>query len=193
MKLTAQKRNNNRQWLFILSMITLSIFASSQNKNDMATQLSFDYGFGKTYNNYAAALTLKYNVFDALRLAPSFSVFANKKQMKMRALSLDFHYLFTDLNANFFKKLKKYSLTYYPIFGFNIVNATRTDHLINKRSNYSYSFGFNAGAGIEMPPPPKIRKEFKDFRISLELQYIAVDEIYRPLFRLGLSYYFKNS
>ena len=178
-----------RLWLIIITMYLFSIYSNGQNKNDISTEISLDYGFGKHFNNRATTISTRYNLFEIFRIAPEFSYFITKEKMKMKAITLNFHYIFSDKNSNRFPYLKNQGIYYYPIFGFNVINFTRSTQITNK-SNYSYSFGFNVGVGVEYEIPT-LQNVFRDMSVNFEIQYIAADKIYRPLLHFGLIYYFK--
>jgi len=175
----------------LLTMTMISFIGNSQNKNDLSAETSFNYGFGKYFNNRSASICIKYNLFDFLRITSSYSYFIPKTRKKMSELSFNFHYLFSDKNSNIIPVLKNQGIYYYPILGFNVVNSTRSNQIIN-RSNYSFAFGFNGGVGVEYELPT-LQNVFRDMAVNFEIQYIAVDKMYRPFLRFGFVYYFKFS
>ena len=177
-------------WLLLI-MSMFSFIGNSQSKNDLSAETSINYGFGKYFNNRSASICIKYNLFDFFRITSSYSFFIPKAQKKMSEISFNFHYLFSDKNSNIIPVLKNQGLYYYPILGFNVVNTTRSTHIMN-RSNYSYAFGFNGGVGVEYELPT-LQNVFRDMAVNFEFQYIAVDKMYRPFLRFGLVYYFKLS
>ena len=175
--------------LFLFMMYVITVSSHCQKKNDFSAEISLDYGFGKNFNNRATSISARYNLFDFIRIAPAYSYFLKKDYMKMNAITFNFHYLFSDKNANIIPYLRNQGLYYYPILGFNVVNSTRS-YPVTNNSNYSYSFGFNSGIGVEYELPT-LQNVFRNMSVNFEIQYIAVDKMYRPLLHFGLIYYFK--
>ena len=178
-----------RQWLLIFILTMISFISNCQKKNDLSAEVTADYGFGKQFNNRAISISTRYNLFDYFRIAPSYSYFLKKDRIKMNAITLDFHYLFSDKNSNIIPYLKNQGVYYYPILGFNVINSNNAIQIINK-SAYSYSFGFNCGIGVEYELPT-LQNGFRDMAVNFEVLYVAVDKMYRPLLSFGLVYYFK--
>jgi hypothetical protein len=166
-------------------------------RNDISLAVSMDYGFGEYFNNRAATLRLNYNLSEHFRVAPSFSKFLNKENMRMSSVSFDFHYLFSDDNFNAFPKLKNQGIYYYPVFGFHIISASGirgrctscSIEQIRYGENSSYNFGFDFGVGVEYELPT-LYNVFRNMSVNTELLYLTVENYYRPLVRFGLLYYF---
>ena len=168
-----------------------SLYITAQKRNDTSLGISLDYGFDAALNNLAYSFIFNFNLFDQLRISPTYTNFLKKENMRMNSLSLNFHYLMKEtslFNELFFKHTK-----YYPIFGFSIVNTSGlsskctvcTDRQIKFRSNSYYNFGFNFGLGGEFKLP-----DTEKLSINFEFIYSAVENYYRPLIRLGLLYHF---
>jgi hypothetical protein len=166
--------------LFLLFGILFfaSTFSNAQDKRVFSAGLSYDYGFGKDFNNFAATFKLNYYPFDNFRVAPSFSYYLNKNDMKMNAFSFNFNYLLSGLLPDMAPRV-----VFYPIAGFCIANVAASG------SNYLYHFGFDFGVGIDYDLPTLL-PVLKDMTVNFEVQYQAIENFSRPQSFLGIIYNF---
>jgi hypothetical protein len=182
--------------LFLLVSILLYVPVSSkaQDKRIFSAGLSNDYGFGKDFNNFATTFKLNYYLFDNFRVAPSFSYYLDKNDMKMRAFSFNFNYLIPGFLSNAFPTADQ-RVVFYPIAGFCIANIAARRTVCEEctrgssSSNYLYYFGFDFGAGIDYDLPTLL-PVLKDMTANFEVQYQIVENFSRPQFLLGIIYNF---
>ena len=173
----------------------LNFSCHSQKKHNLYSSVSLDYGFGKYFNNRATTISINYIFFDQFGIAPAFSYFIEKDNMKMNAFSLEFIYLFSDVNDFMFPKIKNKGIYYYPIFGFYVVNSSGLKSRCSDCSPKSMplnnhlilNFGFDFGVGVEYELPTS-QNIFRNMSVKFETVYIAVENNYRPLVRFGLIY-----
>ena len=191
------KFNFKRFFFASILFLSSSINSFSQKEGDISLGLSLDYGFGKDFNNYASGLRVEYNLFERFRIAPQFTYYLNKEDMKMVSFSFNFHYLFPELLSNYFPALKNQGVCFYPVAGFLISNFS---HRVNGCSGcsangqdadmkYLYNFGFDFGAGIEYEIPTLL-PILRDMVVNFEVQYQLMDNYTRPLVSFGLLYNF---
>ena len=184
--------------IFLAFIITFSSFPCfCQREGDISLGLSLDYGFGAEFNNRASTLRFNYNILEKLRVVPSFSYFLNKENIKMRAFSLNFHYLFPELVSKYIPVAKRNGILLYSIAGFFISGlsgskdgcSTCASEGFSSASSYFYNFGFDFGIGVEYKLPillPLLR----DMSVNFETQYMIVDKYSRPVVSFGLLYGF---
>lgn len=183
--------------LKINMLLLISLAGISQNKNDLSMEVASEYGFGKYFNNRAMSMGLNYNLFDRLKIAPAYAFYIEQDNMKMNSLTIDFIYLFTDATNYLFPTLKNKGISYYPIFGICIVNASgvRTycpSCAANERpynNDLDSNFGFDFGVGVEYKLPT-LQNIYRNMSLTYDMKYIAVENNYRPLLKFGLLYYF---
>jgi hypothetical protein len=177
-------------FLMVGVLFSVSAFSDAQDKRVFSAGLSHDYGLGKDFNNFATTFKLNYYLFDNFRVAPSFSYYLNKNDMKMRAFSFNFNYLLPDLLSDIVPRV-----VFYPIAGFCIANIAAKKTVCEEcakgssGSNYLYYFGFDFGAGIDYDLPTLL-PVLKDMTANFEVQYQAVENFSRPQFLLGIIYNF---
>ncbi|MDR2915863.1 MAG: porin family protein [Tannerella sp.] len=181
----------------LISIFSISsVFCFSQKEKDLSVGLSLNYGFGKDFDNYASTIHFNYNILDRFRVAPSFSYYFDKDDIKMRLFTLGFHYLFPDIISNMFPSMKNQGLCFYPVFGFSIVNTSgpkKNCSSCSAGSRYnsfsSNNFGFDFGVGVEYELPTLL-PVFRDMAVNFEIEYFAVENYSRPSVGFGLLYYF---
>jgi ribosomal protein L19 len=162
----------------------------------MSVGISLNYGIERTFNNYASTIHFNYNLFDRMRVAPSFSYYLDRDDMKMRLFTLGFHYLFPDMISNLFPSMRNQGLCFYPVFGFSIVNASDSRRNCvscsvgsGYNSSSSNNFGFDLGVGVEYELPT-LSPVFRDMAVNFEIEYFAIENYSRPSIGVGLLYYF---
>lgn len=188
-----------RKNALILLLSFFSVYCFSQKEGDIALGLSIDVAIDKDYNNFASASHFRYNMFDQFRVAPSFSYYLNKHDMKMGTFALNFHYLFPELIPTMFSAMKEHQICVYPIAGIFIsrISGERTVCSSCSSSDEGYrvtsinNFGFDFGAGVDYKLPTSI-PFFKQSTLFFEMQYQLVGDYSRPAFTLGLLYNFRK-
>ena len=183
--------------ILVFFLSSFSLYCFSQREGQIALGVSLDYGIGKDINNNAVALHFNYNLLEKVRVAPSYSFFFKKEEMKMQTFSLDFHYLFPEILSKHLPETKNQGICLYPIAGFLISTfsgpgkecstCSVSNHVDDP--NYIYNFGFNFGVGLEYKIPTLLPL-LKDMLLNLEMKYQIVDSYERPLVAFGLMYNF---
>lgn len=187
-----------RKYTLILFFSLFSIFCLSQKTGDIALGLSLDYAGGSNHNNYASTLHFRYNLFDNFRVAPQFSYYLNKDDMKMKTFAFNFHYLFPKMASTLFPSLNNQNIYFYPLAGFFIAGITESnancsscsaDTNVNYRTKSENNFGFDFGVGAEYRLPSS-SFFFKNASVCFEIQYQLLGMYNRPSFLSGLLYNF---
>lgn len=178
--------------IFLCSLYSANCL--SQKEGDFLLGLSSDVAVGK-YNNFAPTLHLRYHLLDRFRVAPSFSYYLNKNEMKMQSFAFNFHYLFPQMASRLFPKFKNQSICFYPLAGFYItrVVGVKADcsscsvGSVAYRDKSANNFGFDFGLGADYKLPVKA-PFFKNTTAFFEIQYQLVESYNRPVFAFGLLY-----
>ena len=185
----------------VIIELTFSLFFAQnvepQKAGRFSIGTSLDYGTGKDFNNYATTLQINYNLIERVRIAPSFSYFITKDDMKMSALAFNFHYLFPKLAEKIFPILKNQEILFYPIAGFYISNFSGEKKFCQAcaadgmgiGSKFKTNFGFDFGVGVEQEIPTLL-PILREMSINLEMKYQLLDNYRRPLFSFGVLYDF---
>ena len=188
---------SGKSMLLLLFFLSISGYCFSQKGKALSAGLSLDYSFGNDYNNYASSVRLNYNIFENVRLSPSFSYYLNDGDKKMMAFSLTFHYMMSEVVEKKMPVIMNQGIYLYPVAGFFISSFSHPKQSCNSCSttpvtigtNYNYNFGFNFGVGAEYELPTLLPL-LRDMNVSFEMQYIIVDTYARPSVSLGLIYNF---
>ena len=178
---------------FIISFF--SFYCFSQKAGDMSVGLSLDYSFGKNFNNYASTLRFNYNLFERIRISPAFSSYLKKEDVKMKAFSLNVHYLLPQGLWKDIPQIENQEIKLYPITGIYVSNISATKKYCancsaySKPPKYSYAlnFGFNFGAGIEYKLPT-LQPFLRNTSLGFEVQYHVLDGYERPSLLFGFIY-----
>jgi len=196
-EITIIMQTYSKRFLITFTILLFPICCTSTQQEEGKVSLisSLDYGLGKDFNNYATTIHLYYNIFSKIRIAPSFSYFFNKRNMKMRTFTFNCHYLFPDAASNYFKVLKNQGICFYPITGFlvsGIANNKKECYScdvfeIPKSEKFSYNFGFNFGAGVDYEIPTMLPL-LREMKMNIEIKYQTLDNYRRPLISFGILY-----
>ena len=202
---SSERKQNNlmpiselrKKIILILLIIINSTSCFSQKEKKISLGLSLDYGLGEKYNNYATALHLNYKITDKIRIAPYFSYYFLKNNMKMSTLALNIHYLFyPEQLSNSWSFLKNQGLCFYPIAGFIATNFTDNINCsscsIEKNlltSRFAFNFGINFGAGVDYKLPTLL-PVFRDMIINFAVEYQVLEKYRRPIISCGIFYNF---
>ena len=181
--------------LVIFFHITSSCFSREENK--ISIGVSSEYSFKNDYNNYASTIHLNYNIYGNVRMAPSFSYYLDKDNMKMRAFSFNFHYLMPQLITKISSAMKNQGICLYPLAGFYISSSSGSKKGCSScittysasDSNFTHNFGFDFGAGAEYELPTLLPL-LRDMYMVFEMKYFIVDRYSRSSVTCGLSYKF---
>ena len=187
-----------KRFVLIVFILLYSAACFSQKEKKISLGLSLDYGVGENHNNYASALRLNYNIFEKLRMSPSFVYYYTKNHMKMSSVSFNVHYLFyPEQFAETLSGFKNQGICFYPIAGFIISNfsdnvagcSSCSSENSNLKPRFLFNFGFNFGAGVDYELPTLL-PILKDMIVNFAVEYQILDNYRRPVMSCGLFYCF---
>lgn len=179
--------------LFAVLMAFSSAFAQ---KGEKAASVNLGYGSGSFHKAFKIGAEFKYNVTDAIRIAPGFDYFLKRDGVGLWSANVNGHYLFDIKSVE--------GLKIYPLVGLTLLGSTGAgsgdvdidDDWSNYYPDYDKElddmegdsgnmtkFGANLGAGIQYPVLPNLD-------LGFELKYQFVSDFDQVVFGVNAAYKF---
>lgn len=187
--------------ILVMFMVCAPLFAQ---KGEKAVSVNLGYGAGDFHKAFKVGAEFKYNVTDAVRIAPGFDYFFKSHGVGLWSANVNGHYLFDIKAAD--------GLKVYPLFGFTLLGTAGSGEDI-KSEDYRPSnlpdgyedmfddlfdsaidqakaaegnqtkFGCNLGAGIQYPVA-------RNIDLGFELKYQFVSDFGQVVFGFNVAYKF---
>lgn len=133
---------------FLLSLALIAgVGVANAQEGQNAVGFNLGYAAGSHgIGNFGIGIKYSYNMSENLRVQPSFTYFFDKKDVTLKDISLDFHYLFNINDDNMF---------FYPIFGFTAPFGSWDETIVDANGKEKTEdhkrmrFGCNLGAGLQ--------------------------------------------
>lgn len=160
-------------------------------KGEQAAGINLGYGSGSLHKSFKLGLEYKYNVTDAIRIAPSFDYFFKDLGTSLWDINANVHYLF-DIKS--VEGLKVYPLVGLTLLGYSGGDTSTGDTALDEwyaeeyddeesSSGSGVKFGGNIGAGVQYPV-------MENLDLSFEIKYQFVQDFDQLVFHIGAAYKF---
>ena len=179
-------------FLFV-SLVVCCNLAVAQ-KNEKAISVNLGYGSGSFHKSFKVGAEFKYNITDAIRIAPGFDYFFKSDGIGLWSANVNGHYLFDVKSVE--------GLKLYPLFGFTLLGSMGDGAVDMGDIDYSdlpgydeyldedidgdgntTKFGCNLGAGIQYPISDNID-------LGFELKYQFVKDFDQFVLGINVAYKF---
>jgi len=180
--------------LFAMLMAFSSAFAQ---KGEKAVSVNLGYGSGSFHKAFKIGAEFKYNVTDAIRLAPGFDYFLKSEGVGLWSANVNGHYLFDIKSVA--------GLKVYPLIGLTLLGSTGAgsgdidmgnedwsdipgyedyvDDMKDTSDGNATKFGANIGAGIQYPV-------LSNLDLGFEIKYQFVSDFDQIVFGVNAAYKF---
>ncbi len=160
-------------------------------KGEQAAGINLGYGSGSLHKSFKLGLEYKYNITDAIRIAPSFDYFFKDLGTSLWDINANVHYVF---NIKSVDGLKVYPLAGLTLLGYSVgdgdTGSSDMDEWFEEEygeeaasSDSGVKFGGNLGAGIQYPI-------MENLDLSFEIKYQFVQDFDQVVFHIGAAYKF---
>lgn len=150
-------------FLVLMAVISLGTYAQTQ-KGDQSAGFNLGYGFDK--KNMTIGVDYRYNLTDAIRLAPSLTYFTKNDGLSAFAI---------DVNAHYVVKLSD-MFGFYPLAGVDL--SFWDANKLNKTR-----FGVNLGLGAELYATQRLT-------VGLEAKYNIIKDFDQAILAIRIGYNF---
>lgn len=178
--------------LFFVGFMACCNFVFAQ-QNEKAISVNLGYGSGSFHKSFKVGAEFKYNITDAIRIAPGFDYFFKSEGIGLWSANVNGHYLFEIRSVE--------GLKVYPLFGFTLLGSMGDgvdmgdidysdipgyeeyiDEEVDGGGNAT-KFGCNLGAGIQYPILDNID-------LGFELKYQFVKDFDQFVLGINAAYKF---
>ena len=185
---------------FILMALSMASGIAFAQQGESAVSVNLGYGSGSFHKAFKVGAEYKYNITDAIRIAPGFDYFFKSDGIGLWSANVNGHYLFDIKGAE--------GLKIYPLFGFTLLGTTGSadagdynpgdylpdgygdlfdeiydDALEEAGGGNETRFGCNLGAGIQYPIAESID-------LGFEIKYQFVKDFDQIVFGINAAYKF---
>lgn len=179
--------------LLFMNLVVCCNLAFSQ-KNEKAIGINLGYGSGSYHKSFKVGAEFKYNITDAIRIAPGFDYFLKSDGIGLWSANVNGHYLFNIKSVE--------GLKVYPLFGFTLLGSIGDgvvdmsdidysdlpgyDEYIDEEVNgggNATKFGCNLGAGIQY-------SILDNIDLGFELKYQFVKDFDQFVLGINAAYKF---
>ena len=177
--------------LVAMFMVMSSVFAQ---KGENAISVNLGYGSGSFHKAFKVGAEYKYNITDAIRIAPGFDYFFKSDGIGLWSANVNGHYLFDIKSVE--------GVKVYPLFGFTLLgtmgSADVDDYIpdgyediyddlygdaLEDAGGNETRFGCNLGAGVQYPITESID-------LGFEIKYQFVKDFDQIVFGINAAYKF---
>lgn len=185
-----------RLTLVVLAVCMACGFAFAQ-QGEKAVGINLGYGSGDFHKAFKIGAEFKYNVTDAIRIAPGFDYFFKSNGVGLWGINANAHYLFDIKSVN--------GLKVYPLAGISLLGSLISDEAtgiegvdwddihpgigdyvdgaMEEATKNQTKFGFNIGAGIQYPV-------MENIDLGFEIKYQFVSDFDQIVFGISAAYKF---
>lgn len=170
---------------------------SLAQKSEKAASINLGYGAGDFHKAFKIGAEFKYNITDAVRIAPGFDYFFKSDGIGLWSANVNAHYLF-DIKS--VEGLKVYPLVGIGLLGSLISNDATgmgdinwendaypgfgdMEGVMEEATKNEIRFGFNLGAGVQYPVAENID-------LGFELKYQFAKDFDQVVFGINAAYRF---
>lgn len=175
----------------VMLMMCGSMFAQ---KGEKAASINLGYGSGSLHKSFKIGAEFKYNVTDAIRIAPGFDYFFKSDGVGLWSANVNGHYLFDIKSVE--------GLKVYPLVGLTVLGTmssgaegsvdmgedwsehyTDSGDDVDIESGNVTKFGANIGAGVQYPI-------LSNLDMGFEIKYQFVKDFDQIVFGINAAYKF---
>lgn len=179
----------------LLSFIAFGVGSAWGQQGEKTVSVNLGYGTGSLHKSFKVGAEFRYNLTDAIRLAPGFDYFLKSDGLGLWSASVNGHYLFSIKSVD--------GLKVYPLVGLTMLGTTGlggnvdlgdedysdiprfedyTDGAKESGGN-STNFGANLGVGVQYPI-------LSNLDLGFEIKYQFVKDYDQVVFGINAAYRF---